>query len=630
MRSPTTSVHVPGAPPLDPLGVVLARYLLTGDESAVEEVVAATRPRLLGAARRIVRGEDAEDAVQTAYLSLVRRCASVRRAGAPLGAPVLPWLLTAVVRTAYRRRALERRDRALADRLGMVPDEAAPAAAPEDLARLRDAVHRLPGRYRDVVVLHGLHGLSTAETARLLDLTEAGVRTRMHRARLLVRARLLPRAVASVLWLPALALERFRDGGLVAAVAAGGVMNVPALVVTAAVALAAGVLAGRSVLAPTAAPLEAELARVEGRVGELERAVAETTKERDALKVELAAAKAGALAASPTPPRPAPAPTPAPATPPPADGPARPDASPKVAAAPVRVEGFEEVVDGIDWAAAGRSASGLAPLLPPFFEEWAKSGKIPSQSVGRIQLLNAGLVEAAITAAGRLKVDVMSANSAYTHPSFLVNLVASALAAAGQPLTPAQLEAVTALGKQHAAEEARRAAGYREDAWELQKLLDETALKRRFMDAVLGTLTDEQRRAIVPDAARDRMQADLFSAALIWARYAQVLPVDSREELVTKLEGSVCDLLGWGAEKRPLVHDAVAAAVASMPPAYLDEPADELCFVGMVPLARVVDAAERQLALLQRVAEAQRFDEKMMAAVRQVTLVAVPLRKKPR
>ncbi|MBL9085794.1 MAG: hypothetical protein JNM10_01505, partial [Planctomycetia bacterium] len=166
LASPGPRSGVPGAKArpaatLDPLGLVLSRYLLTGDESAVEEVVAATRPRLLGIARRIAGADDAEDAVQTAYLSLIRR------RGAPLDAPVVPWLVTAVVRNAYRRRAVTRRFAALADRLAMVPDEA-PAAPPppppddaEVLDRLRCAVHRLPSRYRDVVVLHDLHGLST-------------------------------------------------------------------------------------------------------------------------------------------------------------------------------------------------------------------------------------------------------------------------------------------------------------------------------------------------------------------------------------------------------------------------------------------------------------------------------------
>lgn len=286
LASPGPRSGVPGrkarpAATLDPLGLVLSRYLLTGDESAVEQVVEATRRRLLGIARRIAGPDDAEDAVQTAYLSLIRR------RGAPLDAPVVPWLVTAVVRNAYRRRAVTRRFAALADRLAMVPDEAPPAPAPEHaeaLDRLRCAVHRLPSRYRDVVVLHDLHGLSTGQVAGLLDLSEAGVRTRLHRARALVRARVVPRAAAWLVAVPLLVAERVRDASALSLVALGGAMNVPAAALAAAVALAVGVFAGRSLLAPKPVPVDERVERLEARTRELEDRATTLLAEREALK----------------------------------------------------------------------------------------------------------------------------------------------------------------------------------------------------------------------------------------------------------------------------------------------------------------------------------------------------------
>ena len=63
---------------------LVARYLGDGDEEAAEEVVRRTRPKLLAVARRIGSPQDAEDAVHTAYLSLLHK-----RGGA-LDAPALP------------------------------------------------------------------------------------------------------------------------------------------------------------------------------------------------------------------------------------------------------------------------------------------------------------------------------------------------------------------------------------------------------------------------------------------------------------------------------------------------------------------------------------------------------------
>ena len=79
----------------------LAGFLVLAD------VVARTRPALLAAARRIGTVHDADDAVQAAYLCLVRRAA------VPPEHP-LAWLVAAVVRIAYRNRALARRDERLA------------------------------------------------------------------------------------------------------------------------------------------------------------------------------------------------------------------------------------------------------------------------------------------------------------------------------------------------------------------------------------------------------------------------------------------------------------------------------------------------------------------------------------
>ncbi len=49
------------------------------------------------------------------------------------------------------------------------------------------AIGALPENYRSVILLRDMEELSTLETARILDLTEDVVKTRLHRARLAVR-----------------------------------------------------------------------------------------------------------------------------------------------------------------------------------------------------------------------------------------------------------------------------------------------------------------------------------------------------------------------------------------------------------------------------------------------------------
>ena len=53
--------------------------------------------------------------------------------------------------------------------------------------RLRQALDRLPRAYRIIVVLREIEGLSTREVAEIAGISEANVKTRLHRARQMLR-----------------------------------------------------------------------------------------------------------------------------------------------------------------------------------------------------------------------------------------------------------------------------------------------------------------------------------------------------------------------------------------------------------------------------------------------------------
>jgi RNA polymerase sigma-70 factor (ECF subfamily) len=80
---------------------------------------------------------------------------------------------------------------------GTVPSAADPeseAAGREIRSQLEAAVEALPEGYRVVFVLREMEELSTAETAEALELSEDVVKTRLHRARAMLRRDLLARA----------------------------------------------------------------------------------------------------------------------------------------------------------------------------------------------------------------------------------------------------------------------------------------------------------------------------------------------------------------------------------------------------------------------------------------------------
>ena len=57
-------------------------------------------------------------------------------------------------------------------------------------SRLRHALKRLPPPYRMIVVMREIEGLSTKEVAAVAGISEANVKTRLHRARLMLRQQL--------------------------------------------------------------------------------------------------------------------------------------------------------------------------------------------------------------------------------------------------------------------------------------------------------------------------------------------------------------------------------------------------------------------------------------------------------
>ena len=113
--------------------------------------------------------------------------------------------LYGIVRNLSRERL--RRDRRFLplDVLGVVARRAGPTSDPssalegaETAAEVRRALRRLPTRYRELIVLCELHGMSYAEAAAITGISTAAVRSRLHRGRLTLRRQLSRLAAGSL------------------------------------------------------------------------------------------------------------------------------------------------------------------------------------------------------------------------------------------------------------------------------------------------------------------------------------------------------------------------------------------------------------------------------------------------
>lgn len=174
----------------------------TGDRSAMEQLLmraqeAAYRFSLLVCGHP----QDAEDVMQDALLKTYQHVGRISEPEA-----FRTWLYTTVRNACLmkrRRRAGEPSvfvslEQGVDTGEGAVPIDVADGSRPVDQQlidawtddRLRRALYQLPPSYRIVVVMREIEGLSTREAAEVMGVSEANVKTRLHRARLMLRKEL--------------------------------------------------------------------------------------------------------------------------------------------------------------------------------------------------------------------------------------------------------------------------------------------------------------------------------------------------------------------------------------------------------------------------------------------------------
>jgi RNA polymerase sigma factor (sigma-70 family) len=175
-------------------GELLRRYVRERDAGAFEALVRGHGPLVWGVCRRALgRVHDAEDAFQATFLALARKAGSIRSSRS-----LASWLHGVAYRTALhaRRSAARRREHEGHAPVRTEKGPAWQAAWQEVQALLDEEIGRLPEALQAPFLLCHLEGLSRAEAAARLGLTEAAVWGRLARARARLQQRLTRRGVS--------------------------------------------------------------------------------------------------------------------------------------------------------------------------------------------------------------------------------------------------------------------------------------------------------------------------------------------------------------------------------------------------------------------------------------------------
>lgn len=196
-KSSNASQQIQDMDALDDIALVdLAR---DNNELAIRTIIRRHNQRLFRAARSIVRNDgDAEDVVQASYVKAFTHLDSFRG-----DAQLSTWLTRIALNEALGRlrrqrptTGIEQIDIESSRNGGQViafPSMQAPIDPETEMSRmevrqiLEQAVDDLPDAFRAVFVLRDVEGMSIEETAAHLSIKPETVKTRLHRARRLLR-----------------------------------------------------------------------------------------------------------------------------------------------------------------------------------------------------------------------------------------------------------------------------------------------------------------------------------------------------------------------------------------------------------------------------------------------------------
>jgi RNA polymerase sigma-70 factor (ECF subfamily) len=187
---------------LRPEDAALLSGLRLGLPSAIEALFDRYHGKVYGLAMSILKNKcDAEEAAQDVFLTVVRKADRFQGNSA-----LYSWIYRICVNACLMRLRKGRRTETvpIEEFLHVFTKEGAHTGPVQDWSReverrflekelgqvIGGITEELPEKYRMVLVLRDVHEFSCEETAQVLDLTIAAVKSRLHRARLFLRERL--------------------------------------------------------------------------------------------------------------------------------------------------------------------------------------------------------------------------------------------------------------------------------------------------------------------------------------------------------------------------------------------------------------------------------------------------------
>lgn len=179
----------------------LVAQFTRGDQQSFEELIGRYAPKAFSLANRLTKNpQDAEEVLQDVFTTVYTKIK-----GFEGKSTFSSWLYRVTVNASLMKLRKRRQNRCIPSEdsmpeversimlKSMDSNEADLHAGRNQIARaLESAITKLPDEYRPVYILRDVDGLSSGEVSKILQLSVPAIKSRLHRARMMLRRRLAP------------------------------------------------------------------------------------------------------------------------------------------------------------------------------------------------------------------------------------------------------------------------------------------------------------------------------------------------------------------------------------------------------------------------------------------------------
>lgn len=177
----------------------LVAKIKCGDDLAFQEIMGRYTQKVYNLAMRLTRNvEDTEEVLQDVFVTVYKKINSFEGKS-----QFSSWLYRVTANTAFMKLRRRKNTESVSfeevsgdvkeNLVGQAPDETSidyMSTKHELRSLLESSIQRLPSEYRNIFILRDVDGLSNEEVGEMLSLTVPAVKSRLHRARLILRKRL--------------------------------------------------------------------------------------------------------------------------------------------------------------------------------------------------------------------------------------------------------------------------------------------------------------------------------------------------------------------------------------------------------------------------------------------------------